>query len=162
MRLIMELADRANQYIDRHKPWVMAKDPAQATAVQEVCSVGINCFRMLMIYLQPVLPRMAERAATYLRCPALGGCRRTAARSRAGAFEPLLSVSTPRPCRPWSTAIARSPPPRRGTGRTGATRRRHRRAMPRRSRHRRLPKVDLRVARIIAAEPVRARTSCWR
>jgi methionyl-tRNA synthetase len=68
IRLIMELADRANQYIDQHKPWVMAKDPEQAANVQAVCSTGINCFRMLMIYLQPVLPRMAERAAGYLRC----------------------------------------------------------------------------------------------
>jgi methionyl-tRNA synthetase len=68
IRLIMELADRANQYIDQHKPWVMAKDPEQSAQVQAVCSTGINCFRMLMIYLQPVLPRMAERAAAYLRC----------------------------------------------------------------------------------------------
>jgi methionyl-tRNA synthetase len=68
IRLIMELADRANQYIDQHKPWLMVKDPEQAAGVQAVCSTGINCFRVLMIYLQPVLPMMAERAAAYLRC----------------------------------------------------------------------------------------------
>lgn len=68
VRLIMELADKANQYIDQHKPWVMAKDPEQAPAVRDVCSVGINCFRLLMIYLQPILPGMAERASRYLRC----------------------------------------------------------------------------------------------
>ena len=68
IRLIMELADRANQYIDQHKPWVLAKDPEQAATVRAVCSTGINCFRQLMIYLQPVLPAMAERAAAYLRC----------------------------------------------------------------------------------------------
>jgi methionyl-tRNA synthetase len=68
IRLIMELADRANQYIDQHKPWVMVKNPEQAGAVQAVCSTGLNCFRILMIYLQPVLPMMAERAASYLRC----------------------------------------------------------------------------------------------
>ncbi|MFT7288768.1 MAG: methionyl-tRNA synthetase [Halieaceae bacterium] len=68
IRLIMELADRANQYIDHHKPWLMVKDPLQAAAVHAVCSTGINCFRMLMIYLQPVLPRMAERASRYLCC----------------------------------------------------------------------------------------------
>jgi methionyl-tRNA synthetase len=68
IRLIMELADRANQYIDQHKPWVMVKNPEQADAVQAVCSTGLNCFRVLMIYLQPVLPMMAERAASYLRC----------------------------------------------------------------------------------------------
>ncbi|MDP5071128.1 MAG: class I tRNA ligase family protein, partial [Congregibacter sp.] len=68
IRLIMELADRANQYIDQHKPWAMAKDPQRAADVLAVCSTGINCFRLLMIYLQPVLPQMAGRAAAYLRC----------------------------------------------------------------------------------------------
>lgn len=67
LRLIMELADHANQYIDEHKPWQLAKDPQQRQRVQDVCSAGINCFRMLMIYLQPVLPRTAERAAAFLR-----------------------------------------------------------------------------------------------
>ena len=67
LRLIMELADQANQYIDEHKPWQLAKDPQQRQRVQDVCSAGINCFRMLMIYLQPVLPRTAERAAAFLR-----------------------------------------------------------------------------------------------
>lgn len=66
IRQIMELADRANQYIDHHKPWQMVKDPETANAVQDVCSTGINCFRMLMIYLQPVLPGMAARAERYL------------------------------------------------------------------------------------------------
>ena len=67
LRLIMELADQANQYIDEHKPWQLAKDPRQRQRVQDVCSAGINCFRMLMIYLQPVLPRTAQRAAEFLR-----------------------------------------------------------------------------------------------
>ncbi len=66
VRLIMELADLANQYIDEHKPWQLVKDPEQSQQVQDVCSTGINCFRMLMIYLQPILPSMAERAAVYL------------------------------------------------------------------------------------------------
>ena len=96
VRRIMELADRANQYIDERKPWVMARDPAQAPAVREVCSVGINCFRLLMIYLQPVLPRMAERAARYLRCelnwPAAAHLLLD---HRLETFEPLLSRIDP-------------------------------------------------------------------
>ena len=67
MRDIIALADRANQYIDDKKPWVMAKDPAQVADVQEVCSVGINLFRALMTYLKPVLPGMAERAEAFLQ-----------------------------------------------------------------------------------------------
>ena len=68
MRQIMALADRANQYIDQEKPWALAKDPGQLPRVQAVCSAGIELFRILAIYLAPVLPRLTERAATFLRC----------------------------------------------------------------------------------------------
>ncbi|MDG2442517.1 MAG: methionine--tRNA ligase [Luminiphilus sp.] len=66
MREVIALADRANQYIDDKKPWVMAKDEAQASAVQEVCSVGINLFRVLATYLKPVLPNMAQKSEVFL------------------------------------------------------------------------------------------------
>ena len=67
MREIIGLADRANQYIDDKKPWVMAKDDALADQVQDVCSVGINLFRALATYLKPVLPAMAEKSETFLQ-----------------------------------------------------------------------------------------------
>jgi methionyl-tRNA synthetase len=67
MREIIALADRANQYIDDKKPWVMAKDDTQADAVQDVCSVGINLFRTLTTYLKPVLPAMAEKSEAFLQ-----------------------------------------------------------------------------------------------
>ena len=67
MREIIGLADRANQYIDEKKPWVMAKDDALADQVQDVCSVGINLFRALATYLKPVLPAMAEKSETFLQ-----------------------------------------------------------------------------------------------
>jgi methionyl-tRNA synthetase len=60
IREIMALADRANVYIDQHKPWLAAKDPARAAEVQAVCTQGLNLFRALMVYLKPVLPAMAE------------------------------------------------------------------------------------------------------
>ena len=66
MREIMALADRANQYIDQHKPWVLAKDPARAAEVQAVCTQGINLFRVLMMYLKPVLPKLAAAAEKFL------------------------------------------------------------------------------------------------
>ena len=68
MREIIALADRANQYIDDKKPWVMAKDEALENEVQAVCSVGINLFRVLATYLKPVLPKMAEKSEAFLRC----------------------------------------------------------------------------------------------
>ena len=66
VREIMALADRANLYIDRKKPWLAAKDPARAAEVQAVCTQGINLFRVLMAYLKPVLPQTAERAEAFL------------------------------------------------------------------------------------------------
>ena len=66
MREIMALADKANQFIDTHKPWVMAKDPEQLHAVQAVCTQGLNMFRVLMGFLKPVLPGIAQRAEEFL------------------------------------------------------------------------------------------------
>ncbi len=68
MREIIALADRANQYIDDKKPWVMAKDEALEDEVQAVCSVGVNLFRALATYLKPVLPEMAEKSEAFLQC----------------------------------------------------------------------------------------------
>jgi methionyl-tRNA synthetase len=65
VREIMGLADRANQYIDAQKPWILAKSPDNAAAVQGVCTLGLNLFRVLMIYLQPVLPHMAAKARAF-------------------------------------------------------------------------------------------------
>jgi methionyl-tRNA synthetase len=66
VREIMALADRANLYIDRQKPWLAAKDPARSSEVQAVCTQGINLFRALIAYLKPVLPVTAERAEAFL------------------------------------------------------------------------------------------------
>ncbi len=66
MREIMQLADRANQYIDERKPWILAKDESTATEVQAVCTQGLNLFRVLMIYLSPVLPVMADKVGKFL------------------------------------------------------------------------------------------------
>ena len=66
MREVTALADAANQYIAKHEPWNMAKDPERRDAVQLVCSQGINMFRCLAIFLKPVLPEMAEKAEAFL------------------------------------------------------------------------------------------------
>ena len=67
MREIIALADRANQYIDDKKPWVLAKEEGREQEVQDVCSTGINLFRVLITYLKPVLPEMAARAEQFLQ-----------------------------------------------------------------------------------------------
>lgn len=66
MRLLMTLADRANQYIDEKKPWLAIKDTAQHPDVHAVCTMGINLFRLLAIYLKPVLPDTAKKVETFL------------------------------------------------------------------------------------------------
>ena len=71
LRKIMALADRANQYIDANKPWVLAKQEGQEQTVQDVCSVGLNLFRVLITYLQPVLPVMAAEVERFLNIPAM-------------------------------------------------------------------------------------------
>jgi len=91
MREIIALADRANQYIDEQKPWVMAKDEALADQVQAVCSVGINLFRVLATYLKPVLPAMAAKSEAFLNCSLDWTALDTALVSHELAtFEPLL------------------------------------------------------------------------
>jgi methionyl-tRNA synthetase len=67
IREIMSLADRANQYIDSRKPWALAKQSENADEVQSICTQGLNLFRVLMIYLQPVLPAMAEKARRFFQ-----------------------------------------------------------------------------------------------
>ena len=65
MREIMALADKANAYIDDKKPWLLAKQEGEEQALQDVCSVGINLFRLLVAYLKPVLPALAQQAQVF-------------------------------------------------------------------------------------------------
>jgi methionyl-tRNA synthetase len=69
MREIMALADRANQFIDEQKPWVLAKEADQGAKIQAICSLGINLFRVLIGYLKPVLPHVACEAEAFLQTP---------------------------------------------------------------------------------------------
>ncbi len=66
IRRIMAMADRANRYIDEHKPWQMIKEPGQEAKVQAVCTQGLNLFRVLMTWLAPVIPATAEKASAFL------------------------------------------------------------------------------------------------
>ena len=71
MREIMLLADQTNQYIDAMKPWVLAKSSDTLPDVQAICSLGLNVFRVLMIYLKPVLPKTAKAVEAFLNIPPL-------------------------------------------------------------------------------------------
>ena len=71
MREVMALADLVNQYIDRRKPWVIAKDPSAREELARVCATGLRAFRLLVIYLKPVVPALAAGAEDFLRCGVL-------------------------------------------------------------------------------------------
>ncbi|MCM2288685.1 MAG: methionine--tRNA ligase [Sulfuritalea sp.] len=66
LRRVMALADQINQYVDKNQPWVLAKQEGQDAKLHEVCSLLINAFRLLTIYLKPVLPKLAQRAEEFL------------------------------------------------------------------------------------------------
>jgi methionyl-tRNA synthetase len=66
MRDIMALADKANQYIDTQAPWVTVKDESKQTLTHDVCSMGIHLFRILVVYLTPVMPKLSEQAQAFL------------------------------------------------------------------------------------------------
>jgi methionyl-tRNA synthetase len=85
VREIMALADRANQYVDQHKPWVLAKNPARMQDARAVATQGINLFRVLMTYLAPVLPGISARAAEWLGAHAFA--------SWDGVRQPLLGIA---------------------------------------------------------------------
>lgn len=65
-RLIIELADAANPYIEQAQPWVLNKDPSRADELRDVCTVGLNLFRQLCIYLAPILPELARQCGELL------------------------------------------------------------------------------------------------
>ncbi|APC10911.1 MULTISPECIES: methionine--tRNA ligase [Providencia] len=66
IREIMALADIANRYVDEKAPWVVAKQEGKDQELQDICSMGINLFRILMTYLKPVLPGLTKRAEAFL------------------------------------------------------------------------------------------------
>lgn len=66
IREIMALADKANQFIDAAAPWVLIKDETKQKEAHEVCSLGLNLFRVLITYLKPVLPEMADNVEAFL------------------------------------------------------------------------------------------------
>jgi methionyl-tRNA synthetase len=93
MREIMALADRANQYIDEKKPWALLKEAGKEHRVQQVCSIGLNLFRVLMIYLKPVLPAVARKAEIFLNTEPVtwASLKKPMLAHRINKFKPLLT-----------------------------------------------------------------------
>ena len=97
VREIMVMADSANQYIDEHKPWQMIKDDSKREQVQQVCSDGINLFRVVMTYLKPILPSLAEKSEHFLGVDTLDWANLATPLTdhRINKFKPLLTRIEP-------------------------------------------------------------------
>jgi methionyl-tRNA synthetase len=93
VRKIMALADRANQYIDEHKPWILAKKTGSEAEVVAVCTQGLNLFRALIVYLKPVVPALAARAEALLAAGELAwhDVEKPLLGTRIAKFEALLT-----------------------------------------------------------------------
>lgn len=92
VREIMALADLANQYIDEKKPWLLAKDPDRLLEAQAICTQGINLFRILMLYLKPILPETAHKAEMFMQIPELNwsDLQSPLLNHRIASFTPLM------------------------------------------------------------------------
>ncbi len=97
IREIMQLADLANQYIDEKKPWVLAKEEGKEQEVQDCCSMGLNMFRILIIYLKPVLPKIAEKTEAFLNIDPLkwSDIDTPLCKHRTNKFKPMITRIDP-------------------------------------------------------------------
>jgi methionyl-tRNA synthetase len=98
VREITALADRANQYIADQAPWTLAKQDGTEQQVQQICSLGLNLFKVLIVYLAPILPAMARKTCAFLNLDTLTweDARRPLGAHRINAFEPLLTRVDPK------------------------------------------------------------------
>ena len=161
LREVMLLADRVNEYVDRHKPWELAKQPANEAALHQVCSVCIECFRLLTLYLKPVLPALAAKVETFLRTAPLTWADAAAALGAhtIGSYHHLIQRVDPKlldallaPTRVAATTEAPATP----RGEPGGE------AVAAEIGIADFAKVDLRIARIVAAERVEGSTKLLR
>lgn len=98
VREIMALADRVNGYVDQNKPWELAKQEGQDALLHEVCSVCIEAFRVLTIYLKPMLPALAARVESFLQVPAqqLADAGKPLGAHTIGVYEHLMQRVDPK------------------------------------------------------------------
>jgi methionyl-tRNA synthetase len=162
MRRVMSLADETNEWFDAAKPWELAKSDEKADALHSICSIAINVFRLLTIYLKPVLPDLAHRAEQFLKVEPLqwrDARRVLESGHRIGAYRHLMNRIASDQIDallegPKAAPVAAAPAPQ-----SRAAERRATPAPAPSSAHNSIniddfAKVDLRIARIVAAEHV--------
>jgi methionyl-tRNA synthetase len=94
LRVIMELADQVNAFVDENKPWEIAKDPQREAELQKVCSVTLEAFRLLTLYLKPVLPTVAAGVEDFLSIPSMSWSDVKTTLSSANPIKPYKHLMT--------------------------------------------------------------------
>jgi methionyl-tRNA synthetase len=166
LRLAMEYADRINQHFDAEKPWELAKDPAAHARLQQVCSVCIAGFQALTVWLKPVLPALAARAEEFLGTGALAWSDAGTPPARIGRYQHLMTRIDPKQIdalfEPPAAAQAAAPSTPHPAGGKAARTPADKSDAPATISIDDFAKVDLRVARIVAAETVEGSTKLLR
>lgn len=98
LREIMALADRVNEFVDQNKPWELAKQEGKDQVLQDVCTVCIEAFRLLSLYLKPVLPALVAKVESFLQIAPLSfdDADRALGAHRIGGYEHLLQRVDPK------------------------------------------------------------------
>jgi methionyl-tRNA synthetase len=159
-RLSMTLADAANEFVEKRAPWSLKKDPARAAELRDVCTVVLNLFRQVVVYLSPVLPGLAAKAEALLRAPirswddagkplagtAIAPFAHMMARVEVAKVEAMFAAAAPVPAGPGSgPAVVAS-----GDGGDAL----QKEPLAATCSLEEFQKVDLRIARVLAAEEV--------
>jgi methionyl-tRNA synthetase len=156
LREVMLLADRVNEYVDRVKPWELARQPGMDAALHDACTVCLEAFRVLTIYLKPVLPALAAKVEAFLQVPSLqwADAQRSMGAHTVGAWQHLMQRVDPARVEalfepPAAPAVPAAPLP-------GGE------AIADEIAIGDFAKIDLRIARIVAAEAVEGSTKLLR
>jgi methionyl-tRNA synthetase len=122
MRAVMTLADRANEYVDKKEPWKLAKQPERSDELRDVCTVILNLYRQIAIYLSPVLPRLAAQSGELLGAPLIDWVesQKPQLGSAVGRFQHLMQRVDPKKVEAFVAAHRESAEPAATTARSGA------------------------------------------
>jgi methionyl-tRNA synthetase len=144
LREVMLLADKVNEYVDRFKPWELAKQPGMDAALHDVCSTCIEAFRILTVYLKPVLPALSQQVEAFLKIEPLGwpDASRALGAHTIGEYKHLMQRVDPKQVDALFEAPAAAVPTPGGE------------ALAPEIGIADFMKIDLRLAKIVNAEPV--------
>jgi methionyl-tRNA synthetase len=144
LREVMLLADKVNEYVDRFKPWELAKQPGMDAALHDVCSTCIEAFRILTVYLKPVLPALSHQVEAFLKIEPLGwpDASRALGAHTIGEYKHLMQRVDPKQVDALFEAPAAAVPTPGGE------------ALAPEIGIADFTKIDLRLAKIVNAEPV--------